>query len=575
MKKYLFIALAALGFAACAEKMDDNSPVQKGELEESYIAINLMSADVDTRADDGGLEYGTELERQITTAHFFFFDENGNPFNVVNAPATAPGGGQNHLQLDITPITQSGNPVVNVSDISNAVLILNTYKGIYPKQIVAVLNWTPTAQKSYSLAELHNILEGTLGNDTNGYVMSNSVYMDSAGKIIDAVPLTEAKIKTSANDATNDPIDIYVERTAAKVAVISNSSVGGDATIFKVSSNDNLFHPVGEASGIEVYMQLLGWELYNDYSTSTLLKNIQNWNVEELGLSWNDSPNYRCYWANSQSGDPDDKFAWSYTEDDMTTNGFKTNYGFNVASNASYTNRTTYTYCGENTNGEALRTKVILKGQLKEKKGDGSYSALEIASWYGNDYAGTENLKIAVANSLKYTLVYKNTEGEGHIGIKPGDLEIVTDASLASYKVGFKLSNAGELKEWYLRSSDGGIQILGDTSTAGDNKAKTNEYLLANVTPALVYANGQTYYYVDIEHLGTPGKTAQYGVVRNHVYQISINSIKGYGTPVYSGFSNILTPPEYPEEYNDTYVAARINVLSWKVVQQGVDIETK
>ena len=573
MKKYLFIALAALGFAACAEKMDDNSPVQKGELEESYIAINLMAADVDTRAADGGLEYGTENERKITQAHFFFFDENGNPFNVVNAPATAPGGGQNHLRLDITPITQNdGTPVNNVSDISNAVLILNTYKGIYPKQIVAVLNWTPTAQQSYSLAELHNILAGTLGNDTDGYVMSNSVYMDSAGKIIDAVPLAGTKIKTSPTDATNDPIDIYVERTAAKVAVISNSSVDGDATIFKVSSDDNLFHPVGQPSGIEVYMQLLGWELYNDYSTSTLLKNIENWDIDQLGLQWNDSPKFRCYWANSQSTAHNDKFAWSYTEGDMTTNGFQTNYGFNVASDVSYTDRATYTYCGENTNGEALRTKVILKGKLLQKNGD-SYSTLAIASWYGNDYAGTENLKIAVANSLKYTLVYKNTEGEGHIGIKPEDLEIVTDASLESYQVGFKLSDAGESKEWYLRSSDGGTQILGDTSIVGDNDAKTNNYLLENVAPALVYADGQTYYYVDIEHLGT--KTAKYGVVRNHVYQISINSIKGYGTPVYSEFSNILTPPVYPEEYDDTYVAARINVLSWKVVKQGVDIETK
>ena len=48
MKKYLFIALAALGFAACAEKLDDNNAPHGGEMEESYIAINLLSADVDT-----------------------------------------------------------------------------------------------------------------------------------------------------------------------------------------------------------------------------------------------------------------------------------------------------------------------------------------------------------------------------------------------------------------------------------------------------------------------------------------------------------------------------------------------
>ena len=69
-------------------------------------------------------------------------------------------------------------------------------------------------------------------------------------------------------------------------------------------------------------------------------------------------------------------------------------------------------------------------------------------------------------------------------------------------------------------------------------------------------------------------KTAEYGVVRNHVYQIDINSISGYGSPVYNGLSHILTPG-YPELEQESYVAARINVLSWKVVQQGVDIETK
>ncbi len=572
MKKYLLIALAALGIAACTEKIDDNSPIQKGELEESYIAINLMSADVETRAADGGLEYGTVLERKITTAHFFFFDENGNPFNVVNAPATAPGGEQNHLCLDITPITQNGDPVENVSDISNAVLILNTYKGIYPKQIVAVLNWTPTAQKSYSLSDLHLVLEGTLGNDDNGYVMSNSVYMDRAGKMVDAVPLTEANIKTSAADAIAAPVEIYVERTAAKVAVISNSSaVTGNPTIFKVSSDDDLFHPIGQASGIDVYMELLGWELYNDYSTSTLLKNIENWDDDELGLDWNDSPNYRCYWAVSQSTPHSDSFSWKYEDGDKTTKGFQTNYGFNVASDADYSDRKTYTYCGENTNnGENLRTKVILKGQLKKKEGDDTYSALEIASWYGNEYAGVGALKVAVANSLKYTLVYANPEGDNYIGIEPDDLEITNLQNIESYQVGFKLSTKGEAKEWYLRSSDGGIEFLGDMSE-NNNVAKTNEYLAQQVAPALVYNDGQTYYHIDIEHLGTSGKPAEFGVVRNHVYQISINSIKGYGSPVYNGFASILTP-QYPEEYDDTYVAARINVLSWKVVQQGVDI---
>ena len=556
MKKYLFIALAALGFAACTEKGEDNAPIQNAELEESYIAINLMAADNDTRAaeDTYGYEEGTTAERAIKTAYFFFFDENGNPFNVVGGPetapgATAPGGGKNHLSLIIGDTTGKVDP--NVSDIKNAVLVLNTYKGVYPSKIVAVLNWTPE-DKAYSLKDLHDEL-ASLGNDTNGYVMSNSVYMDGANKMVDATPLTADNIKTSSTDALASPVNIYVERIAAKVVLTASGKVAETDNIFKLR-NETPFKPVG-GSDIEVYMQLHGWELYNDYSTSSLIKNINTeWSADDLGLTWNDSPYYRCYWAMSQSSELNDSFSWSYTS------GGTTNYGFAVGS---------ATYCGENTNGETLRTKVILKGQLMQKNGD-NYEPLEIASWYGNEYAGEQALRTAVANSLKYTL-YSSTDGTSFSSIEPEDLQCVAGAKVGAqaYEVGFQLSTDGQSKTWYQYSSANGYQPLGAIDS-DENKTATNAYL-KSVEPALLYTQGMTYYTVDIKHLGATGKIAEYGVVRNHVYQIDIESIKGYGSPVFSGLSNIETP-EFPEKYTDSYVAARINVLSWKVVKQGVDI---
>ncbi|MBR0322773.1 MAG: hypothetical protein IIX08_10325, partial [Bacteroidales bacterium] len=270
MKKYLFIALAALGFAACAEKLDDNSPVHDGELEESYIAINLLSADVDTRAaeDEYGYEEGTTAERAVNKAYFFFFDENGNPFNVTGSPATAPGvvNGKNHLILSISAETTSGMP--NVSDIKDAILVLKTYKGVYPSKIVAVLNWVPE-EKPYSLTALHGALEA-IGDDSKGYVMSNSVYMDGADKMIDAVPLTAANIKTTEAEALAAPINIYVERTAAKVVLTAGGKIAGTDNIFDTQKNSTPVGLVGVSSDLDVYVKLNGWELYNDYSTSSL-----------------------------------------------------------------------------------------------------------------------------------------------------------------------------------------------------------------------------------------------------------------------------------------------------------------
>ena len=583
MKKYLFIAIAALGFAACAEKMDDKTPVQNGELEESYIAINLMSADLETRAaeDTYGYEKGTENERKITSAHFFFFKE-GTPFNVntTNAPATAPGGDSNHISLNITDADPDDDAMENVSDIKDAVLVLSTYKGYYPNQIVAVLNWTP-ADRAYTLEELHDVAMNSLGNDTNGYVMSNSVYMDGSNKMVDVVNITDANIQLTPEAAKSAPIDIYVERTAAKVVLTANGKVIGTDNIFDTQKNSTPIVTLGSASEIDVYVKLHGWELYNDYSTSSLLKNIDTaWDPAVLGLTWNDIPYYRCYWAESQDTAHDDSFSWTYNEAAMAAKGFQTKYGFKVASAADYTDRTTYTYCGENTNqvirsGEVItsdpRTKVILKGQLMQKNGE-TYEPLELARWYGTEYAGNEALRIAVANSLKYTL-FSSDDQVTYSPIQPEDLQCVAGEPLGAeaYEVGFQLSTAGKAKRWYQYSSESGHVVFGDNGVPGDNIVKTDEYL-KGVEPALLYAEGMTYYIVDIKHLGATGKTAEYGVVRNHVYQIDINSIFGYGSPVYSALDFIVDQPEYPIEDEASYVAARINVLSWKIVKQGVDI---
>lgn len=579
MKKYLFIALAALGFAACAEKLDDNNAPHGGEMEESYIAINLLSADVETRAatDEFGYEDGTIAERAVKTAYFFFFDENGNPFNVTGTPATAPGSEINHLSLAIGETTGKADP--NISDIKTAVLVLSTYKGLYPSQIVAVLNWVPVANKAYSLTELHTALVN-IGNDTNGYVMSNSVYMDGLGKMIDAVPLTAANIKTTSEDALGSPLDIYVERTAAKVVLTASGKIADTDNIFYTQKETTPVVTLGTPSTKHVYVKLHGWELYNDYSTSSLLKNIDTkWDVTALGLTWNDIPFYRCYWADSQSTAHNDTFAWSYSDADKTSKGFQTNYGFKVGASADYTDRTTYTYCGENTNqlvktGDVitsdLRTKVILKGQLMQKNSDNSYSALELARWYGTEYAGNEDLRTAVANSLNYTL-YGSTDGTTFYSIRPEDIQCVTGATVGAeaYEVGFQLSDTGDDKIWYQYSSEKGYQVLGSLD-ADANKTAANTYL-KGVEPGILYTNGMTYYHVDIEHLGTAG--AKYGVVRNHVYQIDIESINGYGSPFYSSLDFIVDVPDYPEEDDGSYVAAKINVLSWKVVKQGVDIE--
>ena len=146
MKKYLFLAVAALGFAACAEK--DNGPVEKGELEQSYVAVTLAAEDLNTKADDGKYEEGLAEERAVKSAYVFFFKD-GASFPVTFDGTTSTNtGAHNYLKVDLTGTTAD---MPNVSDVKDAVLVLQNYKGEYPNQIVAVLIWDPTAQASYTL----------------------------------------------------------------------------------------------------------------------------------------------------------------------------------------------------------------------------------------------------------------------------------------------------------------------------------------------------------------------------------------------------------------------------------------
>ena len=524
MKKFLVSAMAVLALAACSKFNENgNSAVQNGELEQSYVSITLASADMNTRANDGKYEEGLAAEREVKSAYVFFFKD-GAAFHVAFDGTTSTstnGGPNNYLKVDLRTIDTE---MPNVSDVKDAVLVLQNYKGEYPNQMLAVLNWTPE-KSSYTLSELQTKIS-TLGDATNGFVMSNAVYADAAGQVVDAVDLTINNIAKNETDALKNPVTIHVERVAAKVVYTANN--GGK-------------FPVGkEIEGKPVFAQIKGFELYNDYQESWLLKRIDpTWTG--LGFDWNDEDFYRSYWAQSLGkAFENNTFAW---ETDNTQIG-------------------QWNYLGENTRAwtEAadVRTKVVVKAQLVDTDGQ----PFEVVNWYGKDYIGEGNLLKVVANTLKNTY-FSSADGSTFVGLKPEDIKCVdrevTDAK--AFEVYFQLSTDGANKTWY-KYENGNYSYI-DVPTMNSE--------LVKVQPALVYKNGMTYYWLDIKHLGNgQGKAGDYGIVRNHVYKVNISDIKGYGTPVYDGTSDFIVPDK-PEDIV-TYVSAQINILSWRVVANDYEI---
>ena len=541
MKKSLIWAFAALAFAACSnpDMNGNDAPVHSGEIEESYIAINLSASDI-TRAQTG-FEDGTEAERKVHHADFFFFDGDGKAFPVTltDGTVTSPGaaGGVNHLHAATINFTADSNAGDDISDSSAAVLLLKTYKGEYPSQIVAVLNWSPDT-KAYSLAELKTAVDlyGT-AEAANHFIMSNAVYAQGTTEVY-ATPLTIDNIKSSDTEANANPVTIYVERVAAKVKVNA-------AAQFDLGKE---YVPAEGGAAQKVYAEILGWDLYRDNAQSNLLKVIDGtWTPDEIGFNWNDSPWYRSYWATSL--------------DAPTNDAVYGTHPFAVGATA---------YIGENTTGPTSNTKVVIKAQLVNEAG----SAVEIAHWNNVQYVGNEALRTAVANTLKNTY-YAFDGANTYTGLEPDDLMCVAGgadgapAGVEANEVYFQLSVEGEAKNWYKLVN--GVYKPVATDTANDNNSTdAMNAALKGVASAVLYTEGETFYYVDIKHLGAQGKPAEFGIVRNHAYNITISSIKGYGSPVYTG-TEFVDYPSTPDQ--NTFVSAKINILSWRLVNQEVNIQ--
>lgn len=109
------------------------------------------------------------------------------------------------------------------------------------------------------------------------------------------------------------------------------------------------------------------------------------------------------------------------------------------------------------------------------------------------------------------------------------------------------------------------------------NAANAN---LLTVGYARKYGDGLCYFNIPIEHLGVKdvadAKNADgsynfdkcpagsFGIVRNHAYTINITSIKGLATALSSEYQPVVPPMEEIEYH----IAARVNILKWRVVSE-------
>lgn len=575
MKKLFFGLFACASLCACSNDEsgvipDDTPKVFTGD--EAYINVRLADAGSLTRAQEGEFEYGTN-EQSVKNAFFYFYDADG----VFVAQGDVWTGGN----------ASTTNPAGNIEFTGNNVVVLKELgRKNYPKYMVAVLNKPTGFLYGNTLGEMQTVLadgnaEGiyypsTANNVTTDYFTMSTTSYTEAGR--SAYFVTEVKEENFLPEPMTDinaianTVTVYVERLAAKVTLNVSEQLVKDANgrypiKATVAGEDNSAGNDDVASE-ELYVELLGWKLNATAKRSYMVKNIDaTWANGDLGFTWNRPTDYRSHWGKSfnygLSGYPDNAAG-------VPANSEYLNY---VDLENGLTALGAPAYCAENTNTSAVVTadfpSAVTSILLKAKVCDASGNALDLVRYNGVLFQHDSFLEY-VLSVLKarnqHTVWYENgKDAQGNTAYTQIGKEYV------------KLENTGdgEVKAVFTNELEIPLYAEDGSSCSEEIIDALNDDLAAASAGAVAYNGGLMYYNIPIEHLNNDAAEngtvpeAKYGVVRNHHYVVTIDKLEKIGKGIFDGNEKIVPGDPNDDTY---YVGAKINILSWKIVSQNVEL---
>lgn len=636
MKTKLFLALAAgLMVASCAQK---ESPEVLPEVvdhdQTRYLSVSLSSPKAETKTFNDG----DATEHKVNSLYFVFYDESGK---ALDSKSFSDADFENST-LDDKFENEGGS----VTKFWTSVVPVNLKQGdnvpAYVMCFVNPINFKGIADMS--LNQISQEYRQAVRSD-KGFPMTNSVYygVDPITGVegrMRATPIVASKLFDSEANAkkaaeAGETLDIYVERYAAKLSVEMAADAVQNVTIGEGEGNTHtlkfvpefwrpnaidenmfitkMFGTAGQANGAFDFSKIPTMTEMNDafdeYNTST-----------GAWKDWNDSGNFRSYWACSPSyfnndypyvsDDVDDlenregedvepsKHAYalkyfSYNEIKDTKNSGAISYaaGFNPA-NVFYSRETTANIKAiRNTatgNPAATVSSIVVVGKYLVD-GATTTSTFYIDKANNRYYADEAAVKTVLAQRQR--LVYMNDpEGKKVLVDDPSyyvlehpKKAVRSETKVAGRYVTLQIGAANDAL--YVYSSAANEGKGGYVQVTAANLAEVNKQLWAQVNTVEMFKDGLAFFYIPVRHLGfkearcmTEDKKAyvwenseigDYGIVRNHAYSVKINSITGLGT----GLRDENQPIIPPKDEVNYYIAAKLNILAWNVVPEwSVDL---
>ena len=594
MKKNYFFSFAAaalsLSFAACSQDdLTSNADVITPEMETSYAKVRIsMGSNFGTRAfDKESFDRGTKQEADVKSLSLMLYDDAGNlvgtgSTNTITTPE------------DRTEKTGTEYEDKSVSDPYTSTIVKVTLKpgSAKPTKLLAYVN--ATSSGNYDAA-LNNITAANaIGNTTEGFVMTNSGYYTDDSQANSWTIATEIKeenlydTEEEAQASEAKAITIYVERLAAKVSVTDNSS----------SANTPEDYVIKDPEGNEVTIEFEA----KKWAVTALAKEMFTLKQQyEYTLNtWaNDAKHSRSYWAKGVNYDTPyadyltaSPLKYLSLSEIVSENG-GVGKDFNGNNNVVYVPEHTVggtTISGTGFNGIMTSTSLIVVGKYtvtgtedgkyksrdEDNEDDNHFYLALTGTETGDD--GSEKSVYTIYNEVEMIKELIKRSGVKLSSSSDEEEEVEDETLLANFEV-YTDNTDSDNKCLRLKYTGSDLYYQSAESTWTALTAETEIFKDAS-SNAKMYNNGWSYFWGPITHNTEAEGVGYYGVVRNHSYQITINSFSGLGAPmdefVGGGDPEEDEPdPNYPispePDTRDAYINATLNVLSWHNITYGVN----
>lgn len=633
MKTFKILSGLAMGlaFASCSsDDLADNGTIAAvDEVRFLKVALCNPGSGPANRALSGDDKYetGTDAENTVQEVRFVFYDKNGERVsNVVSIQG-------NNLEWNNgagQTVEKFVKAVVPVSISKGQEMPAYVMCFVNPNSEDAIFEGTTL--EGWRNVKRENLMNGNdnfymVNSAYYGHDPIKNVTTKMSG-----TPITLEQLYTSQAEAENpssSTIDIYVERFAARVdfEIKDKSGNSSIADYEGVEGYTLKFIPEAWRVNADEPEMYVVKKFAKDGDSGVPTESELN---GQLGSWWNDAANYRSYWACSPayyakdyprvSDDIEDKAValgkagageppyqrQYYSYDQVVKDGVKINW----ENTTSYSGKQ---YVRENTvhtdglhslNPRAAAPSVVLVGHY-EVIDNATQQALTDKTFY-----------LFGKNNGKYNL-YKSEE-DLMAKMLSSQTVLATDNQGTFLKDANSYNNLFEVKhpDKATRDEVGGQLVAGRFVTlqinkeqlansatvychmgaegwvavTADNVDAVNAQLMQGLGFATAYEDGMAYFSIPIKHLGyhlndtNPNadlsttdsdfdwkktRTGDFGIVRNHVYQINVNSITGLATGLPTRTTPIV-PPMGEDEY---YISYKLNILQWAVVRsQDVDL---